>query len=160
MTVEGLFLNPYSKLIKLKANLIMSTNNASAEAEAIANEFGFFDDWEDRYQMLIDQGRKLAPMPEKYRHDDFRLRGCQSVVYFAAERDEADKITFMAQSDAAIVQGLVALLLRVYSGRTATEIRETEPEFLTKIGLDSHLSATRKNGLASMLNAIKSAAAE
>jgi cysteine desulfuration protein SufE len=137
----------------------MSTNNASAEAEAIADEFGFFDDWEDRYQMLIDQGRKLAPMPEKYRHDDFRLRGCQSVVYFAAERDEADKITFMAQSDAAIVQGLVALLLRVYSG-TATEIRETEPEFLTKIGLDSHLSATRKNGLASMLNAIKSAAAE
>ena len=92
--------------------------------------------------------------------DDFRLRGCQSVVYFAAERDEADKITFMAQSDAAIVQGLVALLLRVYSGRNAKEIRETEPEFLTKIGLDSHLSATRKNGLASMLNAIKSAAAE
>ena len=144
----------------LKVNPIMLTNNASAEAEVIADEFGFFDDWEDRYQMLIDQGRKLAPMPEKYRHDDFRLRGCQSVVYFAAERDEADKITFMAQSDAAIVQGLVALLLRVYSGRTATEIRETEPEFLTKIGLDSHLSATRKNGLASMLNAIKSAAAE
>ena len=138
----------------------MSTNNASTEAEAIADEFGFFDDWEDRYQMLIDQGRKLAPLHEKYRHDDFRLRGCQSVVYFAAERDEADKITFMAQSDAAIVQGLVALLLRVYSGRTAEEIRETEPEFLTKIGLDSHLSATRKNGLASMLNAIKSAAAE
>ena len=144
----------------LKVNLIMSTYNASAEAEAIADEFGFFDDWEDRYQMLIDQGRKLAPLPEKYRHDDFRLRGCQSVVYFAAERDEADKITFMAQSDAAIVQGLVALLLRVYSGRTAEEIRETKPEFLTKIGLDSHLSATRKNGLASMLNAIKSAAAE
>ena len=144
----------------LKVNLIMSTNNASAEAEAIADEFGFFDDWEDRYQMLIDQGRKLAPLPEKYRHDDFRLRGCQSVVYFAAERDAADKITFMAQSDAAIVQGLVALLLRVYSGRSAKEIRETGPEFLNKIGLDSHLSATRKNGLASMLNAIKSAAAE
>ena len=138
----------------------MSTNNASAEAEAIADEFGFFDDWEDRYQLLIDQGRKLAPLPEKYRHDDFRLRGCQSVVYFAAKRDAADMITFMAQSDAAIVQGLVALLLRVYSGRTAKEIRETEPVFLTKIGLDSHLSATRKNGLASMLNAIKSAAAE
>ena len=144
----------------LKVGLIMSTNNASTEAEAIADEFGFFDDWEDRYQMLIDQGRKLAPVPEKYRHDDFRLRGCQSVVYFAAERDAADKITFMAQSDAAIVQGLVALLLRVYSGRSAKEIRETGPEFLTKIGLDSHLSATRKNGLASMLNAIKSAAAE
>ena len=136
----------------------MPTNNAHAEAEAIADEFGFFDDWEDRYQMLIDQGRKLAPIPEKYRHDDFRLRGCQSVVYFAAEHDPNDKITFMAQSDAAIVQGLVALLLRVYSGRTAKEILETEPDFLSKIGLDSHLSATRKNGLASMLNAIKTAA--
>ncbi len=142
----------------LKVKLIMPTNNARAEAEAIADEFGFFDDWEDRYQMLIDQGRKLAPIPEKYRHDDFRLRGCQSVVYFVAERDPGDKITFMAQSDAAIVQGLVALLLRVYSGRTAKEILETEPDFLSKIGLDSHLSATRKNGLASMLNAIKTAA--
>ena len=131
-----------------------------ATTDEILDDLAFFDDWEDRYQMLIDQGHKLAPLPERYRHDDFRLRGCQSVVYFAAERDAADKITFMAQSDAAIVQGLVALLLRVYSGRTAKEIRETEPEFLTKIGLDSHLSATRKNGLASMLNAIKAAAAE
>ena len=136
----------------------MPINNAHAEAEIIADEFGFFDDWEDRYQMLIDQGRKLAPIPDRYRHDDFRLRGCQSGVYFAAERDPDDKITFMAQSDAAIVQGLVALLLRVYSGRTAKEILETEPDFLSKIGLDSHLSATRKNGLASMLNAIKTAA--
>ena len=92
----------------------MSINNAHAEAEIIAEEFDFFDDWEDRYQMLIDQGRKIAPIPEKYRHEDFRLRGCQSLVYFAAERGPDDKITFMAQSDAAIVQGLVALLLRVY----------------------------------------------
>ena len=125
----------------------MSTNNAQGEAEEIVSEFGFFDDWEDRYQMLIDQGRKLAPMPKEYQLDTFKLQGCQSVVYFAAERD-----------DAGIVQGLVALLLRVYSGRTAEEIRATQPDFLTKIGLDSHLSATRKNGLASMLAAIKSAA--
>ena len=136
----------------------MSINNARAEADAIADEFAFFDDWEDRYQMLIDQGRKLPPIPEKYRHEEFRLRGCQSIVYFAVERDNDDKITFMAQSDAAIVQGLVALLLRVYSGRTAQEIRETAPDFLGRIGLDSHLSATRKNGLASMLQAIKTAA--
>ena len=142
----------------LKVKLIMPINNAYAEAEAIADEFGFFDDWEDRYQMLIDQGRKLAPIPAEYRHDEFRLRGCQSVVYFAAERGPGDKITFMAQSDAAIVQGLVALLLRVYSGRTAKEILETDPDFLSEIGLDSHLSATRKNGLASMMNAIKTAA--
>ena len=137
----------------------MPENNAYAEAEAIADEFGYFDDWEDRYQMLIDQGRKLAPISEKYKTEDYRLRGCQSVVYFAAERDVNDTVIFMAQSDAAIVQGLVALLLRVYSGRTVEEIRITEPDFLYKIGLDSHLSATRKNGLASMLSAIKKAAA-
>lgn len=131
---------------------------AQAEAAAIVEEFGFFDDWEDRYQLLIDQGRKLAPFPGHLRDDSHKLRGCQSVVYFAAERDAADVITFTAESDAAIVQGLVALLLRVYSGRPATEIRDTEPSFLTEIGLDSHLSATRKNGLASMLGAIKSAA--
>jgi cysteine desulfuration protein SufE len=131
---------------------------AQAEAAAIVEEFGFFDDWEDRYQLLIDQGRKLAPFPGHLRDDSHKLRGCQSLVYFAAERDASDVITFTAESDAAIVQGLVALLLRVYSGRPATEIRDTEPSFLTEIGLDSHLSATRKNGLASMLSAIKSAA--
>ena len=131
---------------------------AHAEAAAIVEEFGFFDDWEDRYQLLIDHGRKLAPFPSHLRDDSHRLHGCQSVVYFAAERDASDIVTFKAESDAAIVQGLVALLLRVYSGRSAAEIRETEPKFLAEIGLDSHLSATRKNGLASMLRAIKSAA--
>ena len=132
----------------LKVKLVMPINNAIAEAEAITDEFGFFDDWEDRYQMLIDQGRKLAPIPEKYQSDDFRLRGCQSIVYFVAEREPDDKITFMAQSDAAIVQGLVALLLRVTQVGQQRD-SEAEPDFLQKIGLDSHLSATRKNGLAS-----------
>ena len=131
---------------------------AQAEAAAIVEEFGFFDDWEDRYQLLIDQGRKLAPFPAHLRNDSYRLRGCQSVVYFTFDRNGSDIITFQAESDAAIVQGLVALLLRVYSGRSASEIRDTEPSFLGKIGLDSHLSATRKNGLASMLGAIKTAA--
>ena len=135
-----------------------TASTAKAEAAAIVEEFGFFDVWEDRYQLLIDHGRKLAPFPGHLRDESHRLRGCQSVVYFAAERDSLDVVTFMAESDAAIVQGLVALLLRVYSGRPAIEIRETEPKFLAEIGLDSHLSATRKNGLASMLGAIKSAA--
>jgi cysteine desulfuration protein SufE len=79
-------------------------------------------------------------------------------VHFAAEKSADGEITFYAASDAAIVQGLIALLLRVYSGRTAAEIRETDPAFLRDIGLDSHLSATRKNGLASMVTAIKAAA--
>ena len=138
--------------------LTQSAATAHAEAAAIVEEFGFFDDWEDRYQLLIDQGRKLEPFPGHLRIDSHRLRGCQSLVYFAAERDASDIVTFTAESDAAIVQGLVALLLRVYSGRPAKEIRDTEPSFLAEIGLDSHLSATSKNGLASMLGAIKSAA--
>ena len=136
----------------------MFKNDALSEADTIIEEFGYFDNWEDRYQMLIDQGRKLPPISEKYKTDDFRLHGCQSTVHFAFERDQNDKITFMAQSDAAIVQGLIALLLRVYSGRSAKEIIETEADFFTEIGLDSHLSATRKNGLSSMINAIKKAA--
>ena len=142
----------------MTAQTAQTASTAQAEAAAIVEEFGFFDDWEDRYQLLIDQGRKLTPFPGHLRDESHRLRGCQSVVYFTAERDSSDVVTFMAESDAAIVQGLVALLLRVYSGRPATEIRETEPKFLAEIGLDSHLSATRKNGLASMLSAIKSAA--
>lgn len=133
-------------------------NRAADAAAEITEEFSFLDDWEDRYQLLIDQGRRLAPMPEIYVGDEFRLRGCQSVVYFAAEKSDDEEIIFHAGSDAAIVQGLIALLLRVYSGRTAAEIRDTAPQFLAEIGLDSHLSPTRKNGLASMVAAIKAAA--
>ena len=133
-------------------------NRAAKAATEITEEFKFLDDWEDRYQLLIDQGRRLAPLPSQYLQDEYRLRGCQSVVHFAAERSVDNEIIFHAASDAAIVQGLIALLLRVYSGRTAEEIRETEPQFLRDIGLDSHLSAPRKNGLASMVTAIKGAA--
>ena len=130
-------------------------NRAAEAADEITDEFGFLDDWEDRYQLLIDQGRRLAPLPEKYRSDDFKLRGCQSVVYFGSEVDERGLLRFSASSDAAIVQGLIALLLRVYSARTPAEILATEPGFLSEIGLDKHLSPTRKNGLASMIEAIQ-----
>ena len=131
-------------------------NRAAAAATEIIDEFGFLDDWEDRYQLLIDLGRRLPPLPAEYQTEEYRLRGCQSVVHFAAETRDGE-ITFHAGSDAAIVQGLIALLLRVYSDRTPEEIRDTEAEFLSEIGLDSHLSATRKTGLASMLTAIKAA---
>ena len=132
-------------------------NRAADAASEIIDEFGFLDDWEDRYQLLIDLGRRLQPLPAQYASDEYRLRGCQSVVHFAAETDNGE-ITFHAGSDAAIVQGLIALLLRVYSGRTAEEILDTDATFLGEIGLDSHLSPTRKTGLASMLTAIKAAA--
>lgn len=132
-------------------------NRATAAAAEIIDEFSFLDDWEDRYQLLIDLGRQLPPLPDIYRSEEYRLRGCQSVVYFAAEQD-GDSIRFHAGSDAAIVQGLIALLLRVYSDRTAAEILSTDESFLAEIGLDSHLSPTRKTGLASMLAAIRASA--
>ena len=84
-------------------------NRAADAAAEITEEFSFLDDWEDRYQLLIDQGRRLAPMPEIYVGEEFRLRGCQSVVYFAAEKSDDEEIIFHAGSDAAIVQGLIAL---------------------------------------------------
>ena len=130
---------------------------ASTQAQEIIDEFTFLDDWEERYQHLIDLGRRLPPLDEAHKVEENRLRGCQSVVHFRAEFDDP-LLRFHAGSDAAIVQGLIALLLRVYSGRTAAEIRDTEADFLSEIGLDSHLSPTRKTGLASMLTAIKAAA--
>ena len=134
--------------------------NILAEIEEIINEFSFFEDWADKYQHLIDLGRKLPSIPNEYQNDTYKLSGCQSTVFFVASKTEQDVIQFKAQSDAAIVQGLVALILRVYSGRSAEEIIETSPEFLTQIGLDKHLSPSRKNGLAAMISKIKSSAVE
>lgn len=132
--------------------------SAKEAADEIVEEFGFFDDWADRYQHLIDQGRRLGPIAEIYRTDAHKLKGCQSTVYFAAEKTVTGDIIYSAESDAAIVQGLVALLLRVYSGKPAADILATGPDFLNEIGLDKHLSPTRKNGLASMMSAIRHAA--
>lgn len=132
---------------------------AAVKAEEIVEEFSFFDDWEDRYQHLIDLGRKLPVLDPALMTEDNRLRGCQSVVHFKAEY--ADPLMqFHAGSDAAIVQGLIALMLRVYSGQTPASILATPPEFLKQIGLDEHLSPTRKNGLAALVTAIMSAAGE
>ena len=127
------------------------------EIQELVDEFSYFDDWADRYQHLIDQGRHLPAIREDWQDEAHQLKGCQSVVYFGSE-EQGGKLYFSASSDAAIVQGLIALLLRVYSGRTADEILATEPDFLAEIGLDSHLSPTRKTGLASMVSAIKQAA--
>ena len=129
--------------------------SAQDEADEIIAEFSFFDDWADRYQHLIDQGRRLPEIRSEWRDEAHLLKGCQSVVYFGSETDDSGFIHFSASSDAAIVQGLIALLLRVYSGRSPGEILATEPVFLSEIGLDKHLSPTRKNGLASMIEAIR-----
>ena len=136
------------------------TANDSAEAaqDAIVDEFGFFGDWTERYQYLIDLGRKLPPFPEAWKTEAHKVHGCQSQVWLVPSGDAAH-MTFAATSDSSIVTGLIALLLRVYSGRSAAEILATQPRFVEALGLQRHLSATRTNGLAAMLATIKQHAA-
>ncbi|MEO5962061.1 MAG: SufE family protein [Thermomonas sp.] len=122
-----------------------------AEAQStIAEEFAFFGDWSERYQYLIDLGRKLPEFPETWKTEEHRLLGCQSMVWIVPSGD-ANRLDFAAASDSAIVSGLVFLALRVYSGRSASEIAATEPDFIAAIGLAKHLSPTRSNGLTALL---------
>ena len=132
------------------------TGTAAAEAaqDAIIEEFAFFGDWTERYQYLIDLGRKLAPFPDDWKTDAHKVHGCQSQVWLAASGD-GTCLHFAATSDSSIVTGLIALLLRVYSGRSAEAILAIEPRFVDSIGLAKHLSPTRSNGLAAMLQTIK-----
>jgi len=130
------------------------SETAQQAQDAIVDEFSFFGDWTERYQYLIDLGRKLPTFPDALKTDEFKVQGCQSQVWLVAEGD-ARRLTFQAISDSAIVSGLIALLLRVYSGRSAREIIDTEPRYVEAVGLSKHLSPTRSNGLAAMLATIK-----
>lgn len=129
---------------------------ADAQA-AIADEFAYFGDWSERYQYLIDLGRKLPPFDDALRTEEHRLHGCQSMVWIVPSGD-ASRLEFAAASDSAIVSGLIALALRVYSGRSAREILDTEPDFVAAIGLAKHLSPTRSNGLSALLAFIRDTA--
>lgn len=128
--------------------------SASDAQQAIVEEFGFFSDWSERYQYLIDLGRKLVPLPEALRTEENRLHGCQSNVWIVS-RGDAQCLHFTAVSDSAIVSGLIHLALRVYSGRSASEILATDADYITRIGLSQHLSPTRSNGLAALIAFIK-----
>jgi cysteine desulfuration protein SufE len=130
---------------------------ATAQADLIA-EFELFDNWLDRYQFLIDMGRKLPEFPDDKKTEANRLHGCQSQVWLTAELND-DRLHFRAISDSAIVSGLIAILMRVYDGRSPAEILVTEPDFIAAIGLHEHLSPTRSNGLRAMIDAIKGHAA-
>jgi len=135
------------------------SNEVQAAQQEVIDEFSLFDDWMDRYQYLIDLGRRLPEFPDALRTDENRIRGCQSQVWFVAEKKDG-RLEFQAISDAAIVSGLIALLLRVYSGRRPQEILDTPPDFVQALQLESHLSPTRSNGLSSMLKAIRGFAAD
>lgn len=122
--------------------------------DAIVEEFSVFDDWMDKYNLLIDLGKELPIIDPKFKTKDFLIEGCQSKVWLHPEFD-GNKITFSADSDAVITRGIVGLLIKVLSNRTPQEIISAELYFIDKIGLRQHLSPTRSNGLLSMVRQIK-----
>lgn len=126
----------------------------AAAIETIGDELTLFDDWMDRYEFIIELGRKLPPYPAEWQDEAHRVQGCQSQVWLAAHEDNA-KLYFTGASDAAIVSGLVALVLRVYSGRTRAEILATSAQFLRDLGLIGALSTNRGNGVAAMVERIQ-----
>lgn len=122
--------------------------------ERIIKEFKVLGDWQERYKHIIKLGQKLAPLEEEHKKDENLVRGCQSQVWLIAELQDG-KVIFKADSDAAITKGLVALMVRFYSGEDPDTIMTTKPEFIEKIGMQEHLSPTRSNGLVSMVKQMK-----
>jgi cysteine desulfuration protein SufE len=122
--------------------------------QEIIENFSGFEDWMDKYGLLIELGNELEPIDPKYKVDTNLIRGCQSRVWLHQEFKDGI-ITFEAESDALIVKGLVALLLKIYSNRTPHEILVSEPRFIDEIGLRHHLSPTRSNGLLAMIKQMK-----
>lgn len=120
----------------------------------IINEFKALSDWTERYKHIIEQGRRLDPLDEEHKVEENLVRGCQSQVWLHTRLEEG-KVIFEADSDAAITKGLVALMVRFYSGQTPDTIISTSPHFIKKIGMEQHLSPTRSNGLASMVKQMK-----
>ncbi|GHA86748.1 SufE family protein [Modicisalibacter luteus] len=132
----------------------MSAQDAQAE---LIEEFNIFDNWMDRYQYIIDMGKQLPDFPDELKTPETKIQGCQSNVWMHHERRE-EVVHFQATSDAAIVSGLIAVLMRIYNDRSPEEIVDTPPSFLEELGLDKHLSPTRSNGLHAMLQRIYSVA--
>lgn len=120
----------------------------------IVEEFQYLPDWEEKYGEIIRLGRKLPEYPEEFRDEKYKVKGCQSQVWLHPEFKDG-KIIFDADSDAMIVKGLIGLLMRVYNNRTPQEILDNPPDFLQEIGIDNHLSPTRKNGLGAMMKQIQ-----
>ena len=118
--------------------------------DEIIAEFSDFEDWLDRYQLLIDLGSEQEQLPEEYKTDSNLIEGCQSRVWLQADFVDG-KVVYRAESDALIVKGIISLLIKVYSGHTPDEILDSEPYFVEAIGLKEHLSPTRSNGLVAMI---------
>ncbi|ADY29341.1 MULTISPECIES: SufE family protein [Cellulophaga] len=122
--------------------------------EEIVDEFSMFDDWMQRYEYMIDLGKSLPLIDEQYKTDDNIIKGCQSKVWVHADLEE-DKLSFTADSDAIITKGIIAILIRAFSGQHPKDIIDADTSFIDEIGLKEHLSPTRANGLVSMIKQIK-----
>jgi cysteine desulfuration protein SufE len=120
----------------------------------IVEEFALFDSWDDKYEYIIDLGKKLAPLEEQHKRDENKVRGCQSTVWLAADYKDG-KIIYKADSDAVIVKGLISMLIRVLSGHKPDEIVAAKLNFINEIGMTSHLAQTRSNGLLAMVKQMK-----
>jgi cysteine desulfuration protein SufE len=133
----------------------MNSSKSIQEIEnEIVEEFSLFDSWDDKYEYIIDLGKKLEPLDEQYKKDENKVRGCQSTVWLIADYKDG-KVYFKAESDAVIVKGLISMLIRVLSGHTPDEIINARLDFISKIGMTSHLAQTRSNGLLSMVKQMK-----
>ncbi|WP_053991932.1 SufE family protein [Mangrovimonas sp. TPBH4] len=120
----------------------------------IIDEFSMFDDWEERYQYMIDLGKTLPLIDEQYKTDDNIIKGCQSKVWVHAQLED-EKVVFTADSDAIITKGIIAILIRVFSNQSPSDIIAANTDFIDEIGLKEHLSPTRANGLVSMIKQLK-----
>lgn len=132
----------------------MSTNNIEEIEDEIVAEFSLFDGWDDKYEYIIDLGKKLPPLAEEHKKEENKVKGCQSTVWLAARYHDG-KIYFEADSDAVIVKGLISMLIRVLSGQTPEAIIAAPLDFIGKIGMMGHLAQTRSNGLLSMIRQMK-----
>ena len=133
----------------------MSDHTTIEEIEKeIVEEFSLFDSWDDKYEYIIDLGKKLPALEEKYKIEENRVRGCQSTVYLVADSKDG-KVFYKAESDAVIVKGLISMLIRVLSGQPADEIVEAKLDFIRQIGMMTHLAQTRSNGLLAMVKQMK-----
>ncbi len=128
------------------------------EKQRIIDEFAVLGDWVARYEYIVELGNALPPLPDALKTEANRVQGCQSRVWFVAEEEAEGRIRFAADSDAVLVKGLIALLLRLYSDRTPDDILATSPAFFEKIELGSHLTGSRANGLAAMVKRIQATA--
>jgi cysteine desulfuration protein SufE len=122
--------------------------------DEIVDEFSIFDDWMERYEYIIELGKGLPLIDEKFKTEENIIKGCQSKVWVHGEQNE-DKIVFTADSDAILTKGIIAILIRAFSNQKATDILEANTDFIDEIGLKEHLSPTRANGLVSMIKQIK-----